>query len=460
MSLFLKIFLWFWLAMALIVGAITLVSWSTSSEPLARQRTTFLNEIITSGSQTAVQIFESDGVEGLGEYFERRSNSRRVNSIGFFSKDGELVAGNLKVADINELFDEALQTDQPKFRRVNVDIDGVPKRIVYGAKRVIVEDGTTYVYIIEIVPFRQPTFFTGRLLLQILTVFLIGGLFCYFLARYLTSPITRLRAATQRVAKGDFETKVSDGNGNRKDELAALASDFDEMASRIETLITSEKRLTQDISHELRSPLARMNVALELARAKSNPETLPLLERLERESESLNDLIGQLLTLSKLETGTQRFEKTPVDMSKVIEQIVADADFEAKVDRKSVKILQNDPVSVNGDEGLLKRAVENVVRNAVRYTIEGTSVEVSLEKSEQDAILKIRDYGDGVPAEELEKLFKPFYRIQEARDRKSGGVGLGLAIAEQAIRKHDGSIAARNTEKGLLVEMKLPSSGA
>ena len=146
--------------------------------------------------------------------------------------------------------------------------------------------------------------------MQILAVVLIGGLFCYFLARYLTSPIEKLRSATQRVAGGDFETKSTEKVGNRKDELAYLAKDFDDTAERIENLIESEKRLTQDISHELRSPLARMNVALELARSKTNPETMKLLERIETESGRLNDLIGQLLTLSKLEAGSNDLKNT------------------------------------------------------------------------------------------------------------------------------------------------------
>lgn len=448
MSLFLKIFLWFSLAMALIVAAITLVNWSTRTGPLARQWQTFVGEAITSNSQTTVQIYENEGVEGLEEYFSRSTNQSRINSIGFFDNKRKLIAGDLKVADINDLFDEALQSDEPQFKRFDDR--------TYGAKRIALEDGKTYIYVIELKRFRPPTFFTSRFLLQLLSVLIIGGMFCYFLARYLTHPLTRLSEATRKIADGNFETRVADEIGNRKDEVGSLASDFDEMAQRIETLITSEKRLTQDISHELRSPLARMNVALELARVKSNPETIPMLERLENESVRLNDLIEQLLTLSKLETGAHVIEKTKVNISNVIEQIVADANFEAKADKKSVEILQKADVVVLGSESLIKRAIENVVRNAVRYTEEGTSVDISLEKIGQQAIVKIRDHGDGVPQDELEKLFKPFYRIQEARDRRSGGAGLGLAIAEQAIAKHKGRIQANNSEKGLIVEISLP----
>jgi two-component system sensor histidine kinase CpxA len=263
MSLFLKIFLWFWLAMALIVGAITLVNWSTRTAPLARQFRAFMIEAITENSKTAVQINENQGLDGLEEYFERQTNRQRINSIGFFDKKGSLIAGDLKVAEINDLFGQALKSGEPKFKLF-------PNKM-YGANRVVLEDGEVYIYVIELKRFQPPPFFTLRLTLQILAVVLIGGLFCYFLARYLTSPLAKLRHATHKISAGNFETRVAENFGKRKDEVAGLAKDFDNMARRIENLIGSEKRLTQDISHELRSPLARMNVALELAKTKTSP---------------------------------------------------------------------------------------------------------------------------------------------------------------------------------------------
>lgn len=448
MSLFLKIFLWFWLVIALMVGAITLVNWSTRSEPLNKQWQVFVGEALTINSQTAVQIYENEGLEGLDEYFDRQKNYRRINSIGFFNIERNLIAGDLRLAEINDLFDNALKTDDPQFKRF-------PDR-TYGAKRIILEDGETYIYVIELARYQPPTFFTTRLILQIISVVLIGGLFCYFLAGYLTSPITKLRNATQKVAEGNFETKVAQEIGNRRDELAYLAKDFDEMAERIDNLIESEKRLTQDISHELRSPLARMNVALELARAKTNPETLGLLNRIDTESGRLNDLIGQLLTLSKLETGSQNFEKHEINLASLIDKLVADSNFEAKALNKSVVFKEKVDAKVFGNEQLLRSAIENVLRNAIRYTDEQTAVEVSLIKQGNRALVTIRDFGDGVPETDLDKLFKPFYRVQEARDRKSGGIGLGLAIAERAVFNHNGEIKAKNTEKGLLIEINFP----
>lgn len=436
--------------MALIVGAITLVNWSTSSAPLARQWQVFVGEAVTVDSQTSVQIYENEGLDGLEEYFARQKTRQRINTIGFFDKTGNLLAGDLRIADINDLFDETLKTEEPQFKKFDDR--------TYVGKRVVLDDGETYIYVLELKRFQPPTFFTQRFILQLLAVVLIGGFFCYFLARYLTSPITKLRNATRKIADGDFNTSVAEKLGKRKDELAQLAGDFDEMAERIESLINSERRLTQDISHELRSPLARMNVALELARAKSTSETTPFLDRLEKESMRLNDLIGQLLTLSKLETGSQDFEKHELNINKIVEQVAADARFEAEANNKDVKISQNGELKVFGNEHLLRSAIENVIRNAVKYTKENSAVEISTSSVANNALISIKDHGEGVPDEELAKLFKPFYRVQEARDRKTGGNGLGLAIAERAVNNHNGTIKAENaTDGGLLIEITLPA---
>ncbi len=448
MSLFLKIFLWFWLAMALIVGAVTLVNWSTRSEPLARQWQTFVGEAVTSNSQTSVQIYENEGIAGLNTYINRLNQAQRVNSVGFFDDRQNLIAGNIKAEETQDLYEKAIQSGQPVFLRL-------PDR-TFAATKVSLKNGTNHVYMLELKRHQDPPFFTTRLILQILAVVLTGGLFCYALALYLTSPISKLRSATQKLAEGDLQTRVGKKVGKRHDEISDLARDFDEMAERIEALVTAEKRLTQDISHELRSPLARLNVALELARAKSNDETKTLIERIEAESNRLNEMLSRLLTLSKLESGSGDFEKMEVNLTRLFDQVVSDADFEAQAKGKSVKVLHKDAVKVFGNENLLRSAIENVLRNAVKYTKDNTGVEVSLEKNGKTVIISVKDYGSGVPDDELEKLFKPFYRLQTARDRKTGGIGLGLAIAERAVNVHSGRIKARNTNDGLYVEIELP----
>jgi signal transduction histidine kinase len=226
------------------------------------------------------------------------------------------------------------------------------------------------------------------------------------------------------------------------------------MAERIETLVTSQQRLSRDVSHELRSPLARMNVALEIAKQKSNGDSAPVLERIEAESNRLNEMISRLLTLSRLETGSQDFERSEIDLKALVEQTVSDADFEANAVGKSVRMDRAEQCSIIGSYELVASAVENVLRNAVRYTGDGTAVEVSLDRGNGHATVAVRDHGGGVPDDELKNLFRPFYRVGEARDRNTGGTGLGLAIAEQAIKAHQGNITARNADDGLVVEMK------
>jgi len=284
---------------------------------------------------------------------------------------------------------------------------------------------------------------------------LTGVVFCSLLALYLSSPIRKIRYATQKLADGDLTTRVADEVGNRRDELAYLARDFDLMAERIEKLITSQKRLTRDISHELRSPLARMNVALEIARTKSNTETQPVLDRLENESQRLNEMISKLLTLSKLEGGSQDFERSAIDLETLVKEIAEDADYEAKANGKSVEMVASSKCRVVGNETLLRSAIENVLRNGIRYTKEGSAVSVALTNGDSEAKISIVDHGGGVPEDELAKLFRPFHRVEEARDRSSGGTGLGLAIAEQAVRAHKGKISAANTADGLKVEIVL-----
>ena len=453
MSLFLKIFLWFWLAIALIVAAITVVNLSTQSEPLTRQWQTFIGEAVTMNSQTALQIYENEGRKGLEIYLNRVGNNERVNAVGLFDQGGNQIAGTEISVEGKELLQTAFKSEDVEFTRLTEQ--------TLAAKKLPDSKGNFYVFVIQ---FKRPpplsliTELKNRWL-QILVLILTAGLVCYGLARYLSSPIGKIRKATKKFAEGDFQTRVGAEVGNRRDELASLAQDFDEMAERIENLLISQKRLTQDISHELRSPLARLNVALEIAKQKSvNETTMPILNRIETESNRLNEMIGRLLMLSKLESGARDFNKHKVNLTKLVETVVADADFEAKAKNKSVKLTDKQDCQVFGNENLLRSAVENVLRNAVRYTKENTAVEISLKNGGGQAKISIKDYGEGVPEAEIENLFRPFYRVGEARERKTGGIGLGLAIAERAVHAHEGTIKARNTENGLLVEIKLPVS--
>ncbi len=452
MSLFLKIFLWFWFAIAMLIGVFSFVSWSTQNEPIVRQWRILFADSFNVQVQTAGQIFQNEGQKGLDEYLGRLKSSDRVTAIAFYNQNRNRISGDELPVNGLKLFDQAIQSEQ-------VEFDRLPDE-TYAAKKIRLNNSTDFVMIIQLKRL-QPLNATDRntWILRILAVILTGGLVCYGLARYLTSPVGKLRQATKKFASGELQTRVGKKVSRGGDELSQLARDFDDMAERIESLVTSEKRLTQDISHELRSPLARMNVALEIAKQKANPETQPNLERIEKESNRLNEMISRLLILSKLESGAQELEKQKVNLKKVVEEIVADADFEAQAKDKAVRITAIEDSRFLGSENLLRSAVENVLRNAVRYTEEKTAVEVSLRNLNGDAVIDIKDYGGGVPEDELENLFRPFYRIGEARERKSGGVGLGLAIAQRAVFAHKGTIQAKNTGNGLQVEIKLPRNG-
>ncbi len=247
----------------------------------------------------------------------------------------------------------------------------------------------------------------------------------------------------------------------RHDEIGQLGRDFNLMAERLESMVRAQHRLLGDISHELRSPLARLGVALGLARQRSGNEANGALDRIERESENLNEMISQLLILTRLESGTDGRKRTDVDLAALLREVADDADFEARSINRIVQVVMADKCSISGVEELLRSAVENVVRNAVRYTPEGTAVEVTLRHrngaGDNFAVITVRDRGKGVPEEALDKIFRPFYRTEDARDRQSGGgTGLGLAITERAVRLHGGTVKATNaSDGGLAVEMKL-----
>jgi two-component system sensor histidine kinase CpxA len=290
---------------------------------------------------------------------------------------------------------------------------------------------------------------------------LFGGIICYALAWQLTAPIRRLRTAAQRLASGDLSARVGAAQGKSGDEVADLGRDLDRMAERIEALIESQKRLLRDVSHELRSPLARFNVALGLVRQHSSSAADSYFDRIERDAERLNELIGELLTLSRLESGIELVVREPVALDALVAEVAQDASFEAESRGKSVVVTNCESLTVIGNGELLRRALENVVRNAVRYTREGMAVEIALrrfqEQGASQAVISVRDFGPGVPEESLTKLFLPFYRVAEARDRQSGGTGIGLAITDRAVKLHSGTVIARNAaDGGLRVEIRLP----
>jgi two-component system sensor histidine kinase CpxA len=294
-----------------------------------------------------------------------------------------------------------------------------------------------------------------RLTLHDLMIFtLAGGIFSYFVSRYLTKPLFKLGEAASGIAEGRLNTRVDPSLLTRRDEIAGLARNFDRMAERIEALVNGQRALLGDVSHELRSPLSRLLVALSLVKQGPSEETGENLERIGLEARRLDTLIGQLLSLTRIDSGVDRGSPARFDLTNLVQEVANDGDFEARARNRSVVIQRADACTAEGFEELLRSAVENVVRNAIRHTAEGTAVEISLQCGEGRALLRVRDHGPGVPESMLSEIFLPFRR---APNGNSDGAGLGLAIAERAVAVHRGSIRARNApEGGLIVEIDVP----
>jgi two-component system sensor histidine kinase CpxA len=454
--LFWKIFLWFWVAQILI--GLVMFQLAVALRPNDPRD---LGRGVASGLTTQARalafIYEREGPSGVQRELRRPSREFR-GARWVFDEQGRWLAGSRTVPMAKELARRAAESGVVE---VTPENQNNQPRLV--ARSMPLREGHSLVLVSEI---RQSSggrgfrFWPFSLRLdatRLAALLALSGLVCYALARYIASPAAKLRRATQQLASGDLSTRVGNQMGRRRDELADLGGDFDRMAERIEALMISERRLLGDISHELRSPLARLSLALDLAEGGADAETQGYFDRIRREAERLNELIGQLLSLSRLESGSAQIEQTPVQLTDLLHEVAHDADFEARGRARRVTVLQADECWTGGDADLLRSAVENVVRNAVRYTAESTSVQLSLVCDGKQATLSVRDFGPGVPEETLNNLFRPFYRVADARDRQSGGTGLGLAITQRAVKVHGGRVEAHNAEGGgLLVELHLP----
>ena len=406
-SLFLRIFLSFWMAQALFVVLAILVTLAfrprgSSWEPL---RTTSLNE--------AVSSYEAGGPQQVREHLENLQATQHVRAF-LFNEQGEEVSHR----GAPDWAMRMLNSGSPSPR------DGfiIPAPKVLKESRASSDGLHRFTLVMGLPP--GPRVFLGPrgmpipgLIIGVIT----SGLVCYLLAWYLTKPIIRLRAATRQLAAGDLTARSGSPAGKRRDEVAGLVRDFDAMAERLEILVKAQSRLLNDISHELRSPLARLNVALGLARQRAGVESADMLDRIELEASRLNELIGRILTLARLEDGEQRVPQTPVPLSELVASVAEDAEFEAQ--ERHCHVHTTIPAGdwgVRGNDSLLHSAVENVVRNAIRYTQEGTSVEIELTSEKRagaaEAVLRVSDSGPGVPEDALGKLFQPFYRLDDARE--------------------------------------------
>ena len=470
-SLFLRIFLSFWAAQALflVLAILVTIALRPARHGIESQGPQILAE--------AVNAYESGGERGVHDYLEELLHTQHVRAFVFDPSGHELSGRQVPpwIEDTRQGVPQhggAPHGGLPHHRGWMDSL--LPDRIL---RQALTLDGKRYTLVLESPPgprvFFGPHDVPG---LGITIAVISSGLMCYLLAWSMTSPVTRLRKAAQSLAAGDLTARTGAPVRGRHDEMTELMRDFDRMAERIEVLVDSQSRLLKDVSHELRSPLARLSVALGLARQRAasevDPEVAPELEsslnRIELEADRLNQLIQRLLTISRLESGTDGIRKTRLSLRELVEQVARDAEYE-NPGRGCLVTSPVDPSAdpadqfmVDADPDLLRSAVENVVRNATRYTAEGTTVEVRLERQQsamgEEVVVRVLDSGPGVPDEALQKIFEPFYRLDDARNRQTGGAGLGLSIADRAIRLHRGQLRASNRkEGGLQVEIRIPA---
>lgn len=448
-SLYLKIFIWFWLAMIIINVATFAIFALTRPTPIRRSWRDLTQ--VGPNAQKAAEVYEQSGAAALSSTLQATEKATGVSTT-FFDENGNELSGRNVPVGASELIARAADSREIEFSFAGRD--------TLVARPVVSPKGVRYMYVAHI---PRPPFQFGwqSQLLRLLVILVIGGVFCFWLSRYLTTPLLKLRTTTNELAEGDLGARVANKLTKRRDEVGQLGRDFNVMAEQLESMVKAQQRLLGDISHELRSPLARLGVALGLARQRSGTEANGALDRIERESDNLNEMISQLLELTRLESGANGRKRSEVDLAALVHDVVQDADFEARSVKRFVRIIKSESCSINGIEELLRSAIENVVRNAVRFTPEGTAVEVALKRQngyvDHYAVISVRDRGKGVPDDALEKIFRPFYRAEDARDRQSGGgTGLGLAITERAVRMHGGSVQAANlSDGGFSVEMRL-----
>ena len=282
----------------------------------------------------------------------------------------------------------------------------------------------------------------------------VSAITCLLLTRYFIDPIRKLQRSTESFGRGNLASRPDVSLLDRRDELGDLSRTIGQMSNRIGTLLSSQKNFLIQVSHELGSPLSRMNVALALARRKANPELLPELNRIQGDSSELNSMVQQLLRLARLESGLEHEEEEVYSLHELLQQVCLDNQFTAEQASKQVHLLSSPQINMRGHRELLKRALDNILRNAIRFSPAGDRVEVDvLSRPNGLVVIQVRDNGAGVQNDKLDSIFEPFVRASSDRS----GAGLGLAIARQAVHANRGTIRALNRlEGGLLIEVSLP----
>ena len=416
--LFWKIFLPFWVAQAILLGALYLrVHYRISSEhpwwiqPERREMPVL--------ADLAARRFEEQGQPGLAQLLDNLSLANR-SRFWLLNAGGRELSGR-------PLPDSILRGAASAEKKEGL-YHSYEANVL--ASRATTERGQ-YVLIAELTPPPLSERIPGDLLWTLKLGTLFSAIICLLIAHYLTKPIERLRDATHELARGNLDIRAGENLGNRSDEIADLVRDFDTMAGELRNQIQSERNLLSGVSHELRSPIARIRLALTLARTADDDERAEMLDRIEQDSIQLDSMLERILIVARLESGQQKPKFEPLLLNEVMDDVLHDAHFEAAATGATIAYQENGEIKLNGDAGLLRSAIENVVRNAIFYSGEDGKIEVRAGKVGDTAVVSVRDNGPGVPENALPLLFKPFYRVDDSRGTNTGGMGLGLGHRSQ-----------------------------
>jgi two-component system sensor histidine kinase CpxA len=442
-NLYLRIFLSFWAAMALV-----LVLTASATLWLADQRMQRAQARQDELAREASNVLAARGPEGLREWLEHELHTVAPDRLYVLDQHGN----DLLQRPVPPMLQE--QAGHRPGRHAG------PARLrgLRLQSQLVSPNNETYALSL-LHRWRLPFGIFSTLdeaLIGLIAALVVSAVLCFLLARYLSDPVRHLRAATHSIAGGDLRVRVSSLIGRRRDELALLAFDFDAMAERLRGLLESQRQLLRDVSHELRSPLARLQIALGLAR-RPNANLEQELDRIEHEAQRLDELIGEILSLSRLEDTSRTLHPEKINLTELLETLLENARLEAEARWVRLELHVPEGVTVAADRELLFRALENILRNAVAYSPHGALVQLSARLQEAEVIIEITDQGPGVPNDLLERIFEPFFRVGKAREHDSGGHGIGLAIAARVVALHGGRVCARNVPAGgLQVEVTLP----
>lgn len=453
-SLSLKIFLWFWLAVLVGGLAFLTVAICLPSQTVVGRAAKYFSFNLATTGRLSLNLYEQNGPAAMETFLGQIETISAfklhiITEKGVSLRDAPLPSGAHALAQ-RSLASGSAQTQ-----------DWTSHPLI--AQPMTNSSGQAFTILLELPSGLVNLFIemSRALALRWGAALLASGAICFLMVRYLTSPIRKLQAAVRKFAQGDLSVRVAPKIGSRQDEIADLGQDFDIMAARIETLMHAHERLLRDVAHELRSPLTRLNVALEIARKQGDSQMAGNLDRIFAESQKLSILITQVLALSRMENIEVDLHLEPVCLERLIDRIVHDANFEGQEKGPHVTFHREQHVTLTADDRLIHSAIENVVRNAMRFAPVGSQVQISQAvrtlNGKVMAEVLIADRGTGVPHEALKDLFNPFFRVAAKQGRASGGAGIGLAIASNAISLHNGTIRALNrTEGGLAVEIHLP----